>query len=428
VTGNTGDVVVGLPSSVDELHADTTYADAVHRLLAVVRTQLGMQVAWVSEFVGTEQVLRFVDAQDGVTYPTEGSSFPLGGSYCSRVLDGRFPALIPDAWSVPDAALLDITTELRIGSYVGVPLVGAQGVAVGMLCAISDQPCPGMNERDVASLRLLADLLRDLQRRAMSAVEAERAESRLRHVLGTVISGKGRHPVLQPIVDLPSGRAIAAEGLTLFTLPSPARNPTGSRPAAVRAPAQWFDDADRLGLRPELEVATAASILDLLHEVPDGVRLAVNLAPATLLCAEAVALLEGRDLSRIVVELTEHAPVSDYEHLADILQPYRDRGLQVAVDDAGAGYASLRHVLAVEPDYMKVDMALTRGADADLARRTLISGLVRFTATVGCHLVAEGVETEAELRALTGCGVTLAQGFLFGQPSREPRWYGLPGR
>jgi EAL domain-containing protein (putative c-di-GMP-specific phosphodiesterase class I) len=245
-------------------------------------------------------------------------------------------------------------------------------------------------------------------------------------VLTAVIDGQGRHPVLQPVVDLRTGRAVVAEGLTRFTLPSPAQSPATS---AVRSAAQWFDDAGRLGLRRELEVAAAASVLDLLDspQVPDDVALTVNLAPETLLCPGLHDLLAGRELARVVVELTEHVPVLDYDHLTAVLRPYRDRGLRIAVDDAGAGYSSLRHVLALDPDLVKVDMALTRGADGDLARRALLSSLVRFAATVGCQLVAEGVETEAELHALSGCGVTQVQGFLLGEPSSRPRWSGFPG-
>lgn len=107
-------------AELERLTAGSSYADAVHRLLTVARTQLRMQVAWVSEFVGSEQVLRF-DAEPGADAPSEGTCPPLGGSFCARVLDGRFPRLIPGARGVPDAALLDVTAQLHIGAYVGVP-------------------------------------------------------------------------------------------------------------------------------------------------------------------------------------------------------------------------------------------------------------------------------------------------------------------
>jgi EAL domain-containing protein (putative c-di-GMP-specific phosphodiesterase class I) len=412
------DTLPGDLQALEMLTAGTSYADAVHQLLAVVRTQLGMQVAWVSEFVGSDQVLRFVDAAPGAQAPQEGSRLPLGGSFCARVLDGRFPALIPDARAVPEAAMLDVTAELHIAAYVGVPLLGPQGVAVGMLCAIHDSANPGLGERDIAALRLLVQLLHDLQARAVSAAQAAEDRDRMHHTLLAVVAGEGRHPVLQPIVDLATGRTIAAEGLTRFTATSPACE-------GGRSPAQWFDDAARLGLRDELELASAGAVLDLLEDaVPPGLAVTVNLGPSAMVGDQLGGLLAERPLDRIVVEVTEHSPVADYDLLARTLQPYRDQGLRLAVDDAGAGYASLRHVLAVRPDFIKVDMALVRGSDADLARRTLLTVLARFAEATSCRLLAEGVETAGELRAVRSCGVHLGQGYLLGRPERSPSWVG----
>ena len=399
-----------------------SYADAVHRLLAVVRTQLGMAVAWVSEFVGGDQVLRYVDAAEGAEAPAEGTRLPLGGSFCARVLDGRFPARIPDVRAEPDAALLDVTTQLHIGAYVGVPLMGAHGVPVGMLCAVDGDARTDLSERDEAALRLLAGLLHDLQRRALSDASALEGHQRLQRCVRDVVAGIGRHAVLQPIVDLVRGRAVAAEGLTRFTASSPAEG-TG----VTRSPAQWFDDAGRLGLREQLELAAANAVLDLLEPVvPDDVAVTVNLSPATLTGGGLASLLDGRPLERIVVEVTEHAPVTDYAALAAVLDPYRAAGLRLAVDDAGAGYSSLQHVLAIRPDLIKVDMVLIRGADQDLARRTLLTALADFAEATECRLVAEGVETEGELRAVAGCGVHLAQGYHLARPSRRPSWDGFP--
>ncbi len=411
-----------VPVNVEDL-ASQDYASAVHQLLAVARTQLGMQVAWVSEFVGSDQVLRFVDSEPGVDAPKEGDRLPLNGSFCTRVLNGRFPALIPDAMAVPEAALLDVTALLHIGSYIGVPLVGPQGVAVGMLCAIHDSASPGMSARDLAAVQLLAELLRELQDRALSAAKVVADRDAVRDALLRVIAGDGRHPVLQPIVDIATGRAVAAEGLTRFTAQSPVTGAEGQS----RSPAQWFDDAARQCLRDELELAAASSVLDLLDggAIPPDIALTVNLGPGALLGPGLARLLEGRPLERIVLELTEHAPVTDYDELTATLKPYREAGLGLAVDDAGAGYASLTHVLAVRPDLLKIDMALTRGSDVDLPRRTLLCALVGFAKDTGSRVVAEGVETEGELAAIHGCGVELAQGFLLAKPSASPAWQGM---
>lgn len=408
---------------VDELErltAGSSYADAVHRLLTVARTQLRMQVAWVSEFVGSEQVLRFVDAEPDADAPAEGSTLPLSGSFCARVIDGRFPRLMPNTRDVPEAALLDVTAQLHIGAYVGVPLIGPNGAVAGMLCAIDGEPRPTLDERDVHALLLLAQVMHDLQQRAVSAAQAQSQRSDLLHALSDVVLGRGRTAVLQPIVDLTTGRAVAAEGLTRFSAPHPAQ----ADPATGRAAGQWFDDAGRLGLREDLELAAADAVLDLLDAVPQEVALCVNLGPATLLASRLATLLQGRDLRRVVLEITEHAPVQDYDAVSAVLRPYRQAGLRLAVDDTGAGYASLRHVLAMQPDLIKVDMALTRGADTDVARRTLLSALAGFASSTGCLLVAEGVETPGELAAVASCGITLGQGYIFGRPSTAPTWSG----
>ena len=105
--------------------------------------------------------------------------------------------------------------------------------------------------------------------------------------------------------------------------------------------------------------------------------------------------------ARLVVEITEHEPVDDYEELALALKPLRALGVRIAIDDAGAGYASLRHTLALNPDIVKVDISLTRAIDTDRARRALASALISFADEMDMTIVAEGIETEAELRTLT---------------------------
>ena len=400
---------------LEQLVPGRSYDSAVQQLLAVVRTQLGMSCAWVSDFVGDQQVLRFVDALPGAPAPTAGAALPLSGSYCSRVLDGRFPTVIPDARRFPEAALLDVTVELGIGAYVGVPLIGPAGTATGMLCVVDEGPVPALSERDAAALRLVAGLLRDLQERAVHEAELVAERTAVEQALRAVVAGHGRHAVLQPVVEIATGRVVGAEGLTRFTATDPHRD-------VLRGPAQWFDDAARLGMRDELELATAVSVLDLLDEVPPHVSLAVNLGPSVLLGPDLAGLLRGRALHRVVVELTEHAPVTDYAALSGALRPWREQGVRIAVDDAGAGYASLRHVLAVRPDTVKVDMALVRGLDEDPVRQALLRAVAGFCRDHGIRVVAEGVETPAELAAVAACGLDFAQGYLLARPSTAPDW------
>ena len=382
-------------------------AGTVLKLLHAVRIQLGMEVAWTSEFVDSQQFFRFVDAQAGAPAPTVGSSSPLSGSYCARVLDGRMPAINRDARHAPETALLDVTRELQIGSYLGVPLLGVDGTVSGMLCAISRTATPSLSERDLHTLRLLAELLHDVQVRALDDAAVRRLREQLLSDLHRAIEGHGRWPVVQPIFDARTGTLVALEGLSRFD--------------SERTPARWFDAAARAGLSAELELAAAESVLDLLRDgrtVPDGVAVSVNLSPATALNADLAALLHGVDLARVIVEITEHHPVSDYAGFCAFLAPWRARGLRLAVDDAGAGYASLQHVLMCEPDWIKLDIALIRGVDVDPVRKALLRAVIAFAVEAGIKVVAEGVETEPERDALCELGVDLLQGFLLGHPAK----------
>ena len=166
-------------------------------------------------------------------------------------------------------------------------------------------------------------------------------------------------------------------------------------------------------------MACARSALEALHggALAAGVSLHVNLSPPALLGPALEDLLTGAPLDRVVVEITEHHAVADYAPLLEVLAPWRARGLRVAVDDLGAGYASLRHVLMTRPDVVKVDMALVRGVDGDPVRQALLRAAVEVACSVDVAVVAEGVETEEEHAALRSVGVRQLQGYLLGHPA-----------
>ena len=121
-----------------------------------------------------------------------------------------------------------------------------------------------------------------------------------------------------------------------------------------------------------------------------------------------------------MLELTEHAGIADYNELAEALAPLRESGVRLSVDDAGAGFASLRHILNLRPDIIKLDIGLIRGIDADPARRALASALVGFAAEIGAVIVAEGIETPDELATLCALRVTYGQGYHLARPGGLP--------
>ena len=130
--------------------------------------------------------------------------------------------------------------------------------------------------------------------------------------------------------------------------------------------------------------------------------------------------MAGVDPASLVIEITEHAAVQDYDALSKVLQTHRAAGLRLAVDDAGAGYASMLHVLELRPDFIKIDLSLVRDIHVDPARQALVTSLVSFARDVDAVLVAEGVEQQAELDMLVTLGVRQMQGFLLCPPCANP--------
>jgi PAS domain S-box-containing protein len=231
----------------------------------------------------------------------------------------------------------------------------------------------------------------------------ERRESgRLRSSIERIIAARAFVPVFQPIVDMVHGRTVGFEALTRFS--------DGVRPD-VR-----FADAASIGLGIEIERATLEAALTAGAGLPRVRWLHLNVTPELVLSRVELRDLLRDTKARIVLEVTEHAPVADYVEfrraIADI-----GRSVLLAVDDAGAGFASLRHILELRPAFVKLDLSLVRGIDSDPAKQALVAGMHHFAHTTGQRLIAEGVETEAEAAALRALDVRLGQGYLLGRPA-----------
>jgi EAL domain-containing protein (putative c-di-GMP-specific phosphodiesterase class I) len=210
---------------------------------------------------------------------------------------------------------------------------------------------------------------------------------------------------LQPIVDLTSGRVVGVESLARF----------GDR----RPPDQHFAEAPTRARRLALELSAVRAGLARIRELPADAYLTINMSPDTAISRELALILEDAPADRIILELTEHAPVGDYEALETALAGPRARGMRIAIDDAGAGFASMRHVLALRPDVIKLDISITHGINADPQRREFVRAIVGFSRATGCTLVAEGIETREELAEVRELGVGCGQGFWLGRPDRS---------
>jgi EAL domain-containing protein (putative c-di-GMP-specific phosphodiesterase class I)/DNA-binding response OmpR family regulator len=221
-------------------------------------------------------------------------------------------------------------------------------------------------------------------------------------VLDEILRQGAFSPVFQPIVELRGARVMGFEALTRFDDGIP--------------PDTRFTEAAALDRGVELETATLLAALRASPELPNSAWLSLNVSPPLVLHGDVLHDVVRAAQRPLVLELTEHDPVEDYFALRAAVARLGE-GVRLSVDDAGSGFASLRHVLALQPAFVKLDITWVRRIDEDPARQALVAGLVHFARQSGAVLIAEGIETNAELQALQDLAVDLGQGFLFGHPA-----------
>lgn len=389
----------GIASLVAHAEAQKgTPEESIPVLLAAIRTHLGMDVAFIAEFVDGKRVYRHVDAAvEGAPQP--GESDALEGSYCQLVAEGRLPELITNAGAVaPERARAG---RMAIGSQICIPMVGADGRTYGTFTCFSREPDPSLSERDLALTGVFAGLAQHAIERAR-ATERSQAETRKR--ITHVLKLDKVHAVYQPMYALGDKSVAGFECLSRFDA------------EPKQGPDFWFAEAASVGLGAELELGVIRRALPALDQLPKRTHLSFNVSPQILLEGRLERELTAKVARRVVLEITEHETVKEYENLVTALEPLRRLGVRMAIDDAGAGYSTFRHIVRLSPDVIKLDLRLTRDIDHDPARRALASALIRYAREAQAEIIAEGVETKAELDTLLALGITKAQGYYFGKP------------
>jgi EAL domain-containing protein (putative c-di-GMP-specific phosphodiesterase class I) len=297
------------------------------------------------------------------------------------------------------------------------PYEGAWWASLTLRAAQFAVPAVGL----VVGFAGMAERLRDIQgelarnlgaereraQREEALVGADRGrQERQRRRIRRLIDGEGLDVALQPIVDLVSHEIVGAEALARFT-----------EDGRTLDTESLFLDAHALGMGIELELAAVRLALASQHRLPEGLYLALNASPALLASDDLLAVVSPHRDRSLVVELTEHQPVEDYPALATALARLRRRGVRIAIDDVGSGFASFRHVARVNPEILKLDRTLVCGIDEDPVRQSLASAIVAFAQDVGAVVVSEGIESEAELDCLRELAVGCGQGFFLARPN-----------
>ena len=231
-------------------------------------------------------------------------------------------------------------------------------------------------------------------------------------------------------------RVLAAGGLSVRF--QPVFETTGSArrvhyvEALVRGPAGTsleaadvlFEYARLKNRAADLDRACITSVLREARRLPPEFQIGVNvhastlaLDPEFLVALGDAAVRYGIDTDRLVVEVVEHTPPWDVARFRDALQALRDIGARVALDDVGLGHSNYMMILEARPDYFKIDRYFVTGSAGDYHRQAVLTSIAELARPFAARVIAEGVETDADLQTVRACGIDLAQGWLFGRPA-----------
>ncbi len=397
-----GEIAAAGPDPQDVVDAITSRAQALTRSAGAVLE------------IRDGDLMRYWSAS-GIAQGQTGMTLPVEGSLSGRCI-AEARVLRCDDSELDPRVNREACRRVGLRSMLVAPL-RFRGQVVGVLKVLASTP-DAYDDTDCRTLEQLSTLvaaslyqaIEHAQMRAALAArmgQGERERKDLRDVRQRLLQvlEDGRITIaLQPIVRLADGAVIGHEALARFPL------------EYDLSTGRWFEDAARAGLSVELELAAAAVALARLASLPAEAFLSINVSPETACSDRLRQLIAGHDPRRLVLEITEHTPVDDYGRLNQRLSALQQEGVRIAVDDTGAGFASLRHVLRLAPDIIKLDITLVREVDQRPRMQTLIAALLTFAQGTGAELIAEGVETAHQFDTLKRLGVPLGQGFHLGHP------------
>lgn len=375
---------------------------AIQRILRAAREYLGVQIAFISQLAGGERIFRYVDAEDGISIVTVGGRDPAEESYCHYVTRGDLPEFLRDPRQHPLSARLAATAAVGVGTHLSVPIRLSDGEVFGTFCWFALSVDDQMHPKEIDVVRMFAELVADY----IDALSAEEKDHRRRRDQMALLIDDPHTlaMVFQPLVDLRSDRVLGVEALARFS-------------TAVGGPQTVFAEAWAVGLGVELEVKAVAAALASLPNIPEPIRLGVNVSPLTLIDERFLSRVETVTPGRLTVEVTEHAAVEDYDALRATRDRLNDRGIRLAIDDVGQGFSGIHHIIECGPQTIKIDAAVIRDVHTHPAKLAMIEALVAFGRRLDVLVVAEGIETADELRTLCCAGVPAGQGYYLGRPA-----------
>jgi EAL domain-containing protein (putative c-di-GMP-specific phosphodiesterase class I) len=405
VINNSLDGVIQGLVSIKQIDDSDCVNNKLNKLLSIVRKHLDMEVAFISKFNNKDRVFKNVDAKNKMLPFNVSDSDPIEETYCVKIAANVLPNIIHNTKENDITSKMPITDKLSIGSYIGVPIKLSTGEIYGTFCCYKKSPDDTLNHRDLSFLKAIADIASELIEKN---VETEFSYNEMKVNITSVLEQNKIDIHYQPIFNFHSNKIIGYESLSRFN--------TITNKSPYKSPDIWFAVASQVNLGEELEILAIKSAIKGIDEFNLDTYIAINTSPAYVLNGAVARALQGVNLERIILEITEHAPIQNYPDFRKALEPLRKQGLRIAIDDAGSGYSSFQHVLELEADIIKLDITLTQNINSNDRKYLLATALCAFSKAIKCSIIAEGVETVEELNTLRELGVDSVQGYLIGWP------------
>jgi EAL domain-containing protein (putative c-di-GMP-specific phosphodiesterase class I)/GGDEF domain-containing protein len=238
--------------------------------------------------------------------------------------------------------------------------------------------------------------------------EQEELVRRRARKLRAILTGHRITTLYQPILDLRSHRAIGFEALS--------RGPRGE----FASPDVLFRIAYEADLVVKLDAVCRERAVRSIGKLEADQLLFINMEPGSIFDPMLMKSIPVRRVPRVVFEITEHAAIADFQTFRQAVQIVKQSGFKFAMDDVGSAYSGLRIISMIEPDFIKLDMELTREAQHNRVKMELLKAIAGFCADAGIPMIVEGIETQEELDAVIHLGVHLVQGYLMGRPAAIP--------
>ena len=383
-------------SETSEITSNLSY------ILSVIRKHLDMDVAFISEITDDMRKIEIVDTAYPDSPLNPGHADPTEHTYCQRIIEGELNEVIPDTSKNHITKVMPITEELQIGSYLGAPIVLNDGEVYGTFCCFSHTPNDSLNERDLALMKIFADIA---ARHIDKQLHKNQEDNQIKKRITEVLNNHEVKTVFQPVFHVDQQKVIGYECLSRFT----------STP--YRTPDIWFQQAESVGLGEELEIMAIEAAIDKMSAFSNNTSFSLNISPEYVINGAVERALTQHILDKkIVLEVTEHAQITDYRAFRNAVESLRNQGVRLAIDDVGAGYSNFQHILELGADIIKLDISLIRNIDTDTSRKALTAALIAYAKETACEVLAEGVETEEEFHELVRLGIKKIQGYFISQP------------